>query len=157
MNVPYSDPASQLTRFTISAMYFVIGLKLAIHLTQVRSGSSLCAGIPGTSASCISMVLKRNSMFESPTGTLHGQPLAFGSCGKFDAGLKEGGRSSVDERLIFAAHDRLRAIEEKAVRSTKALRRKQQRKRGYEAIRSETPANPGAMRSGLAANDRRDS
>lgn len=49
--------------------------------------------------------------------------------------LREEGRQHVDEKLIFAAYDRLRAIERQAVATTKATRRKEQRRRMHEAAR----------------------
>ena len=43
--------------------------------------------------------------------------------------LKAEGRAKADERLIFQAYDRMRAIEDSARRTTKAVLRKQQRRR----------------------------
>jgi putative transposase len=43
--------------------------------------------------------------------------------------LQEAGQQAVDEAQLFAAYNRLKAIEEAAVRETKAARRKGQRQR----------------------------
>ena len=59
--------------------------------------------------------------------------------------LRGEGHFSADEHLIFAAYDRLRAIEEQAVRTTKALRRKQQRQRSHANF--ERPLLSGARAS----------
>ena len=54
--------------------------------------------------------------------------------------LREDGQTSVDEGLIFAAYERLRSLEQQAMRDTKALRRKQQRQRLHQQF--ERPALP---------------
>ena len=47
--------------------------------------------------------------------------------------LKEEGHQEIDEALIFAAYNRLKAIEQAALRETKAARRKAQRQRLHNA------------------------
>lgn len=64
--------------------------------------------------------------------------------------LQDEGRRSVDEQIIFDAWERMRALEQQAKRTTKTLRRDQQRRR-LHARREDplpaTPAPPDAPRS----------
>lgn len=57
--------------------------------------------------------------------------------------LKEAGHQAVDEAQLFAAYNRLKAIEEAAVRETKAARRKGQRQRLHAAAARPLLSDPG--------------
>ena len=67
-------------------------------------------------------------------------PLSIWELQQIRRQLQEQGRSSVDEQLIFAAYERLRTIEQNAVRTTKAVRRNQQRERLHQSRAEILPA-----------------
>lgn len=68
-------------------------------------------------------------------------PLSIWELQQIRRQLQEQGRRSVDEQLIFAAYGRLRTIEQNAVRTTKAARRKQQRERLHQSREEVLPAS----------------
>ncbi len=69
-------------------------------------------------------------------------PLSIWELQQIRRQLQEQGRRSVDEQLIFAAYERMRTIEQNAVRATKAARRKQQRERLHQSHEEVLPASP---------------
>ena len=56
--------------------------------------------------------------------------------------LKTAGQKAVNEDLIFAAYNRLRALEDEAVKETKKVRRSAQRRRRHERIERPTLSSP---------------
>ena len=56
--------------------------------------------------------------------------------------LQDEGRRSVDEQIIFDAWDRMRALEQQAERTTKTMRREQQRRRLHAGREHPLPAIP---------------
>ena len=79
-------------------------------------------------------------------------PLSIWELQQIRRQLQEQGRNSVDEQLIFAAYERLRTIEQNAVRTTKAARRKQQRERLHQCREELLPASVD-QKLRLAARD----
>lgn len=73
-------------------------------------------------------------------------PMSVWELQKIRRQLKNEGRRSVDEQIIFDACARLRAIEEEAKRTTKSMRREQQRRR-LHAGREDPLAEPAPGKS----------
>lgn len=56
--------------------------------------------------------------------------------------LQDEGRRSVDEQIIFEAWDRMRTLEQQAQRTTKTMRREQQRRRLHATQVVDEPGSP---------------
>lgn len=82
--------------------------------------------------------------FRVPYRDIARPPLSVWELQRIRRQLKEEGQRSVDEQLIFAAYERMRAIEENAVRMTKAARRQQQRERLHNGREEPLPATTDA-------------
>lgn len=67
--------------------------------------------------------------FEIPYRDTSRPPLSLWELKEAQRRLREEGRKAIDEDLIFETYNRLRALEEAAVRETKAIRRAAQRRR----------------------------
>src|SRR5712691_3735368 len=100
-----------------------------IRSISSASASSPSGATPAISACSISMTLSSRKYFAIPYRNTAYPAISLWELREVKRRLTEAGHQAVDEAQLFAAYNRLKAIEEAAVRETKAVRRKGQRQR----------------------------
>ncbi len=89
--------------------------------------------------------------FEIPYRNTTHPPISVWELREVRRKLKEEGRQSVNEDLIFDAYNRLRVLEAAAVHATKKARREAQRRRGHRAVERPRPAPVTSLPDGQLA------
>jgi len=89
--------------------------------------------------------------FEIPYRNTTHPPISVWELREVRRKLKEEGRQSVNEDLIFDAYNRLRVLEAAAVHATKKARREAQRRRGHSAVERPRPAPVTSLPDGQLA------